>query len=217
MKCVFCQNYSISHLGEGAPVSSADLASAMLQLQRIGCHNINFVTPTHYAPQIVGAVAIAAEQGLQVPLVYNSSGYDAVETLRLLDGIIDIYMPDTKFVDNDTAAAYSQAQAYADAVFPALKEMHRQVGDLRINGRGVAERGLLIRHLVMPGGLAGTDEMMRFIAEELSTDSYVNIMDQYRPAYRAAEFPKLKRRITIDEYYGAVNAAEKAGLHRGFR
>ena len=188
----------------------------MLTLQQLGCHNINFVTPTHYTAHIVSAIAIAAENGLHIPLVYNSSGYDSVETLKLLDGIIDIYMPDAKFADNETARKYTQADNYADAMYAALKEMHQQVGVLQINNQGVAERGVLIRHLVMPNGIVGSERIFKFIAEELSPHSYVNIMAQYYPSHRANEFPELNRRVTHQEMLDAYTAARKYGLHRGF-
>jgi putative pyruvate formate lyase activating enzyme len=216
LKCVFCQNNDISHYGEGKPIEIIDLAKMMLALQQLGCHNINFVTPTHYTAHIVSAIAIAAENGLHIPLVYNSSGYDSVETLKLLDGIIDIYMPDAKFADNETARQYTQADNYADAMYAALKEMHQQVGILQINKQGVAERGVLIRHLVMPNGIVGSERIFKFIAEELSPHSYVNIMAQYYPSHRANEFPELNRRITHQEMLDAYTAARKYGLHRGF-
>ena len=216
LKCVFCQNNDISHYGEGKPIEISDLAKMMLALQQLGCHNINFVTPTHYIPQLVNALIISAENGLYLPLVYNSSGYDSVKTLKLLDGIIDIYMPDAKFADNETAKKYTQAENYADAMYSALKEMHRQVGVLQMNDQGIAERGVLIRHLVMPSGIAGSEKILKFIAEELSKDSYVNIMGQYYPSHRADEFTELRRRITHQEMENAYNSARKFGLHRGF-
>ncbi|KPK90327.1 radical SAM protein [bacterium SM23_31] len=215
-QCVFCQNYTISHLGEGRAIPEAELAEAMLELQNIGCHNINFVTPTHYVPQITRALSIAAERGLCLPLVYNTSGYDSVKTLKILDGIIDIYMPDTKFSENKTGEKYTQAADYPDRMFSALQEMHRQAGDLVINSSGIAERGMLIRHLVMPNNLAGTSAVMEFIAEKLSRDSYVNIMAQYRPCYRAGEFPELMQSITWNDMKAAYSAAKNVGLHRGF-
>jgi len=212
LQCSFCQNSSISHGGDGQPVDTLDLAAEMINLQQFGCHNINFVTPTHYVPQIVSAVAAAAEQGLNLPLVYNSSGYDSVDTLRLLDGIFDIYMPDTKFADNDVGSRYTLAEDYADRMFDALREMYRQVGVLKTGRMGFAERGMIIRHLVMPGNIAGTDKIMRFIADELSTDSYVNVMDQYRPMYRAGDFPEINQRITTEEWRNALGLARDAGL-----
>lgn len=215
-QCVFCQNYTISHLGEGQKVSTAELAESMLKLEYLGCHNINFVTPTHYVTQLIRALSIAAERGLCLPLVYNTSGYDSVETLKILDGIIDIYMPDTKFANNETGDTYTRAADYPERMFSALQEMHRQVGDLHINSSGIAERGMLIRHLVMPNNLAGTSAIVEFIAENLSRDSYVNIMAQYRPCYRAGEYPELLKSITRSDMSAAYSAAKKVGLHRGF-
>jgi len=216
LKCVFCQNNTISHYGSGEPYDVAHLTEALLNLQMLGCHNINFVTPTHYIPHIVSAVAAAAERGLCVPLVYNTSGYDRVDTLKMLDGIFDIYMPDTKFASSETAARYTRAGNYAECLYAALTEMHRQTGDLSINDRGIAERGMIIRHLVMPGGIAGTSEIMRFIAEKLSRNAYVNIMDQYHPSGYAYRYPELNSHITTEEMQRAVAAAREAGLHRGF-
>jgi len=213
-RCVFCQNYEISQLGEGEPVSPEALAEMMLALQRMGCHNINFVTPTHVVPQILEALIIAAEKGLNVPLVYNTGGYDSVETLKLLEGIFDIYMPDMKYSDPEIAEKYSGLKNYPEINKAAVKEMHRQVGDLLLDECGIATRGLLVRHLVLPNGLAGTEEIVRFIAREISPNTYVNIMDQYRPCYRAYEYPELSRRITAQEYLAAVRAAEEAGLRR---
>lgn len=211
--CVFCQNNEISHGREGREVSAAELANTMTGLQRRGCHNINFVSPSHVVPQILAALGRAVEQGLSVPLVYNTGGYDSPKTLRLLDGVIDIYMPDAKYADAEVAKRLSGAADYPRVMRAALTEMHRQVGDLQIDDRGIATRGLLVRHLVMPNGLAGTTEIMRFLAS-LSEDTYVNVMAQYRPCYRAHEYPELSRRITGEEYREAVQAALDAGLHR---
>jgi len=214
LRCVFCQNYDISQLYHGEEVSIEDLSSMMIMLERQGCHNINFVTPTHQIAQIVAALPMAVELGLEVPLVYNCGGYESVETLKLLDGVFDIYMPDIKYSDNRMAEKYSKAPGYFDIVKAAVKEMHRQAGDLAVDREGVAERGLIIRHLVLPGGLAGTKEVVRFIAEEVSKDSYVNIMDQYRPCFKAVEIKGLDRRITTDEFEEAVKMAVNAGLKR---
>jgi putative pyruvate formate lyase activating enzyme len=211
--CVFCQNYEISHGREGREVSAAELANTMMGLQRRGCHNINFVSPSHFVPQILAALGPAVESGLSVPLVYNTGGYDSLATLRLLDGVIDIYMPDAKYADAEVAKRLSGAEDYPRVMRAAIAEMHRQVGDLRTDERGIATRGLLVRHLVMPGGLAGTPEIMRFLAS-LSEDTYVNVMAQYRPCYRADEYPEIARRITRGEYLEAVQAALDAGLHR---
>ena len=212
--CIFCQNYTISHLGEGSEISHARLADIMLSLQNAGCHNINFVTPTHQVPAIVSALKIASDRGLTLPLVYNCGGYESVETLKMLDGIFDIYMPDLKYSDASHAAKYSNAPDYPEKAKLALKEMQRQVGDLIINEYGVAERGLLIRHLVLPENIAGTAEVVRFIAEEISQNAYVNIMDQYYPCYMAHKNPPLNRRITGRECSGAIECAISAGLKR---
>ena len=212
--CLFCQNYEISHLGQGIETDSGQLASMMVSLQRQGCHNINFVTPSHVVPQIVAALPKAVDKGLTIPLVYNSSGYDSPETLKLLEGIIDIYMPDFKFWHQETAKRYAKAPDYPEVARQALLEMHRQVGDLVVGDDGVAVRGLLVRHLVMPGGLDETGEIMRFLAQEISRDTYVNVMDQYRPCGKAYECPPIDRRLTNEEYREALRSAKDAGLHR---
>ena len=212
--CIFCQNYDISHLGEGYPVEDEELAEIMLRLKRMGCHNINFVTPTHVIAQILRALPIAIEKGLDLPLVYNTGGYDLVSTLKLLEGVFDIYMPDFKYSDSEVAKRFSNAPDYPEIVKSALKEMHRQTGVLVTDKRGIAQRGLIIRHLLLPDNLAGTDEVMKFISLNLSKDSYVNLMDQYRPAYRANDFPPLDRRITTEEYTSAIKMAKEYGLWR---
>ena len=214
LRCVFCQNYEISHVGEGVEVTPEQLAAIMMSLQQQGCHNINFVTPTHVVPQIVAALPYAADAGLSVPLVYNTSGYDSVETLQLLDHIIDIYMPDFKFWDSASAKRYAKAEDYPSRAREAIREMHKQVGDLVIGADGVAVRGLLVRHLVMPEGLAETDRILHYLAEEISPATYVNVMDQYRPCGRAHLYPPLDRQLSHDEYQEALNLAEKAGLKR---
>ena len=214
MKCVFCQNYDISHLGEGHEVQIDALGKMMLSLWRQGCHNINFVTPSHQAAQIIAALPYAIAGGLDIPLVYNCGGYEEPATLRLLDGIFDIYMPDFKYGDSQTALRYSGITHYVETAEDALKEMHRQVGDLVVDERGIAARGLIIRHLVLPGGLAGTRRVMGFIAREISPDTYVNIMDQYRPCFKAAGYPPLNRRITIGEFEEAVAIAREEGIRR---
>jgi putative pyruvate formate lyase activating enzyme len=216
LRCVFCQNYDISHLGEGKPITASELAQYMIGLQQRGCHNINFVTPTQYVPQIVAALPEAIELGLTVPLVYNCGGYESLEVIKLLDGIFDIYMPDTKFTQEEYAARYSNAPDYPQVLQEVLREMHRQVGDLVLDEQGVASHGLLIRHLVMPHGVAGTREIMTFIAQHVSSDSYVNIMDQYRPLYRAGEYLEIDRPISSREYREAIGIAKAEGLHRGF-
>ena len=213
--CLFCQNWSISHGGEGSEISVEALADIMMLLQQsYGCHNINFVTPTHQVPMILKSLEIAIEKGLKVPLVYNCGGYESLETLKLLDGVIDIYMPDFKYTDPETARKYSKAEDYPETAKAAIEEMHHQVGDLIINDRGIAMRGLLVRHLVLPEGLAGTEEVVRFLAEEISLNTYTNIMAQYYPCYRASEHPPLDRRITHKEFRKAVRAAREAGLKR---
>lgn len=214
LRCVFCQNYSISQLGEGEKVSKEELAYMMLSLQSNGCHNINLVSPTHVVPQILEALEIAVKSGLRLPLVYNSGGYDSVETLRLLDGIVDIYMPDMKYSDEKTAEKLSGVKNYPAINRAAVKEMHRQVGDLQIDEDGIAQRGLLVRHLVLPHGLAGTKGVVDFLASEVSPDTYVNIMAQYHPCYKAFQFPGLSRRTSAVEFQEAVALAHQAGLNR---
>jgi len=212
--CVFCQNYEISHLGQGIETEAGQLASMMVSLQRQGCHNINFVTPSHVVPQILAALPKAIEKGLSIPLVYNSSGYDSVGTLKLLEGIFDIYMPDFKFWTRESGKRYAKAPDYAEKAKKAILEMHRQVGDLVMDAEGIAVRGLLVRHLVMPGSLDETREILRFLAREVSVDTYVNVMDQYRPCGKASEFPPIDRRLGNDEFQMALNLARSAGLHR---
>ncbi|MDY6853376.1 MAG: radical SAM protein [Thermodesulfobacteriota bacterium] len=217
LRCIFCQNYEISHLGKGEITTTSIMAKQMLRLQNIGCHNINFVTPTQYVPQIVASLPEAIYSGLNIPLVFNCGGYESQEVIRLLDGIIDIYMPDIKFFDGEVAKKYTKAPDYPEVVKDALKQMHIQVGDLSIDKDGIAKTGLLIRHMIMPYELAGTSDIMKFIATEISKDSYVNIMAQYRPMYKSYEFPELSRKITSEEYRKAREIAKNLGLHRGFR
>ena len=212
--CVFCQNYDISHLGQGLEASDGQFASMMVSLQRQGCHNINFVTPSHVVPQILAALPKAIGKGLQVPLVYNSSGYDSVETLKLLDGVFDIYMPDFKFWEGESAKRYARAPDYPEKARAALKEMYRQVGDLQLDDDGIAVKGLLVRHLVMPGARQETREIMGFLANEISKQTYVNVMDQYRPCGRAGDFPPIDRQPTHAEYQDAMAAASEVGLTR---
>ncbi|MDX1775722.1 MAG: radical SAM protein [Desulfobulbales bacterium] len=212
--CAFCQNYEISHLGQGVATDEGQLASMMISLQRQGCHNINFVTPSHVVPQIAAALPKAIEKGLTVPLVYNSSGYDSVETLELLEGIFDIYMPDFKFWTEESGKLYAKAADYAEVARQAILEMHRQVGDLVMDAEGVAVKGLLVRHLVMPEGLAETREIMKFLSREVSPETYVNVMDQYRPCGKAHQYPAIARRLTNEEYTAALKLAEEAGLRR---
>lgn len=214
MRCAFCQNWEISWKGTGEETTAEELAAIMLDLQSAGCHNINLVSPSHVVAQILAALVIAAEKGLRLPLVYNTGGYDSPEALALLDGVIDIYMPDMKYGDPELAKTYSHTPDYVAVNQAAVREMHRQVGDLMPGPDGIARRGLLVRHLVLPGGIAGTPQVMRFLAEQVSPNTYVNIMDQYRPAYRAAEFPELNRPVTAEEYRGALEAATGAGIRR---
>ncbi len=214
LHCVFCQNYTISQLGEGDPVTTEALAGMMLSLQARGCHNINLVSPTHVVPYILEALELAAGQGLHLPLVYNTGGYDAVETLRLLDGVVDIYMPDMKYSDAQTAEQLSGIEEYPRVNRAAVKEMHRQVGDLELDEQGVARRGLLVRHLVLPNRLAGTGEVVRFLAQEVSANTYLNIMAQYHPCHRAFGIPQLARPVNRQEFYEAIELAHQQGLNR---
>lgn len=214
LACRFCQNCDISQYGQGEELNAGELAGAMLEVQEIGCHNVNLVSPSHYVPQILEALVIAVEKRLKIPLVYNTGGYDALDTLALLDGIVDIYMPDIKYGDDEVGAKYSRAPRYFTVAKAAVKEMHRQVGDLQINERGIATRGLLVRHLVMPEKLARTEAIMKFIAEEISPNTFVNIMDQYYPAHEARKYPELSRRVSRAEYRQALEIARAAGLKR---
>jgi putative pyruvate formate lyase activating enzyme len=214
LRCVYCQNWELSQKGMGHEVEPDDIAEMMLALQAQGCHNINFVTPSHVVAQIIAAVHIAAEQGLRLPLVYNTGGYDSPEALALLDGIIDIYMPDMKYGDSKIAHDYSHVRNYVEVNFAAVREMHRQVGDLQLDTNGIAQRGLLVRHLVLPGRLAGTEAVLAFLAKEISTNTYLNLMDQYHPCYRADEHPPLDRPLHTDEYEDALACAERYGLQR---
>jgi len=214
LKCIFCQNYDISHLEGGRKVTIEQFGGMMLMLQERGCHNINIVTPTHVVPQMLAALQIAVEGGLTVPLVYNCGGYESVETLKLLDGVVDIYMPDFKYADAEVGEQLSKAKDYPEVAKAALKEMHRQVGDLAMDERGIAQRGLLVRHLVLPNGLAGTPEAMRFLAEEISPNTYINVMAQYRPCFKAGEYAEINRRPTNKEYQDAVQTTLDAGLKR---
>lgn len=212
LACQFCQNYDLSQLGRGESVSITDLAQIMISLQNSGCHNINFVTPTHFTPQIVDAIIAALDKGLQLPLVYNCGGYESVETLKLLEGIIDIYMPDIKYSKNETAEKYSQIKNYWDVVRRAVKEMYRQVGDLKISKLGIAQRGLLVRHLILPNNISGSKEVIDFIAGEISKETYLNLMDQYYPAFKADNYKELNRRISKEEYYKIIDYAKKFKL-----
>jgi putative pyruvate formate lyase activating enzyme len=214
LRCQYCQNSDISQLGCGQEVEPEEIGTIMLELQARGCHNINFVSPSHVVAPILAAVLHAAGSGLRLPLVYNTGGYDSIAALQLLDGVIDIYMPDIKYADAEPGLLFSQIEDYPSINQRAVKEMHRQVGDLILDEQGIALRGLLVRHLVLPEGLAGTTEIARFLAEEISPDTYINVMNQYRPCHRAHELPPLDRSITAQEYTEAVEAARQAGLHR---
>ena len=214
LRCVFCQNWEISQKGRGYEADPQSLADMMLQLQAQGCHNINLVTPSHVVAQIIAAVQIAAKQGLHLPLVYNTGGYDSPEALSLLDGIIDIYMPDMKYGDSSIARRYSRVRDYVEVNLAAVREMHRQVGDLQLDEKGIAQRGLLVRHLVLPGNRAGSETVIAFLANEISKDTYLNLMDQYRPCYRANENPPLDRPLGENEYRRALDLARLYGLSR---
>ncbi len=214
LRCRFCQNWEISQKGVGRKVEPEEIASMMVELQEQRCHNINLVTPSHVVAQILAGLFIASKEGLRLPLVYNTGGYDSLEALALLDGVIDIYMPDMKYGDSEAARKYSLVRDYTEVNQRAVKEMHRQVSDLQVDRNGLAKRGLLIRHLVLPKDLAGTDRVLNFIAQEISPNTYVNLMDQYRPCYRADEYPPLDRPVRFDEYRPALKLAAKHGLYR---
>ncbi len=212
--CSFCQNYEISHGGEGTAITPGDLAAIMLELQQKGCCNINFVTPTHVIGAILEALPLAVEQGLSVPLVYNCGGYERIPGLKLLSGIVDIYMPDFKFWDPETARDLCDAPDYPERARAGLKEMYRQVGDLVFDRNGVAQKGLLVRHLVMPNGSSGTPEVMEYIGKEISERTYVNVMDQYHPCGGAFANGSINRRISPEEFESALESARRAGLSR---
>lgn len=214
LRCAYCQNWEISWRGAGGTVSARELAAIMLRLQDMGCHNVNWVSPSHVVAQAIEAVWIAAENGLRLPIVYNTGGFDSPEALALLDSIVDIYMPDMKYGDSDLARKYSKIRDYVAVNRAAVKEMHRQVGDLALDESGLAQRGLLVRHLVLPGGAAGSREVLRFLAEEVSRDTYVNVMGQYRPSFQAERHAEIDRPLADVEYRGALAMARQAGLHR---
>jgi putative pyruvate formate lyase activating enzyme len=216
LRCVYCQNYPISQLGNGAERTPDELAGQMIWLQEQGCHNLNLVTPTHFMPQILKAFGIARERGFDLPIVYNTSGYESLEALRLLDGIVAIYLPDMRYADDAAARTYSVAPHYPEINRAAIKEMYRQVGNLVLDEDGIATRGLIIRHLILPGGLSGTEGVMKFLAEEISKDVYISLMSQYFPAFKAHEFRELSRRITADEYEVAYQTMRKCGLKNGW-
>ena len=214
MCCQYCQNHDISQGRDGVPVDANRLAEIMLELQAMGCHNINLVSPSHVVPQILAAVLIAARAGLTLPLVYNTGGYDSLQTLTLLDGVIDIYMPDMKYTNERIARYYSKIPHYPQINQAAVLEMHRQVGDLQIGQDGIAIRGLLVRHLVLPNDLAGTEEVVSFLSSQVSPNTYLNVMSQYRPAFNARRFPKLSRPVKSEEYHAAFRMAQAAGMER---
>ncbi len=214
LRCVNCQNWEISQQGVGREVDRVELAERMLDLQELGCHNVNLVSPSHVVAQVLDALVLAARRGLSIPLVWNSGGYDSQEALALLDGVVDIYMPDMKWGDSAAGRLYSRVRNYASVNRAAVKEMHRQVGDLTLDASGLARRGLLVRHLVLPGGAANTGRVLKFLAQEISKETWVNLMDQYRPAYLAAEHPPLDRSLAAVEYERALKIAGRLGLHR---
>lgn len=216
LKCVYCQNYPISQLGNGNKVSLIELAKIMLALQERKCHNVNLVTPTHFVPQILKSLKLAIKMGLSIPIVYNTSGYESEETLKLLDNIVDIFLPDARYADNQIALKYSSAPGYFEIMKKALKEMVRQVGDLVLDEAGIARSGLIVRHLVLPEGLSGTRKIMHFIAREISPHTYVSLMAQYFPAYHADQFPPLSRKLNRKEYKDALQVFKEEGLENGW-
>lgn len=214
--CQFCQSWEVNHRGEGVTVSPRDVAGMMLDLQSHGCHNINFITPTHYAPQLMAALPLAIAQGFRLPLVYNCGGYESLDVIQLLDGIVDIYLPDIKFLDARASERHLDgAVDYPEVVCSVLREMYRQVGDLVLDEAGIAQRGLIVRHLVMPGMRRDSEAILRFIAAELSPHTYVNLMDQYRPCFQAERSPEIARRTTHEEHRAVVEIARRLGLRRG--
>ncbi len=212
--CIFCQNYTISHLGIGEIISIENLAKVMIYLQKLGCNNINLVTPTHFVPQILASLKIAILEGLNIPLVYNTSCYENVETLKILEGVVDIYMPDIKFFSREVAKKLANAENYPDVAKEALKEMQRQVGDLVVNEDGIAEKGLLVRHLLLPNDISGLNEWLDFLKEEISSNVFLNIMDQYRPLFKAFEYPEISRTINWEEYRKALKLAKDKGFRK---
>jgi putative pyruvate formate lyase activating enzyme len=216
MACVYCQNYEFSQSGQGREVTFEELSKFMLLLQRAGCHNINLVTPNHVMPQILKALKIAIKEGLKIPLVYNTGGYDLPQIIKLLDGIVDIYLPDARYADSDMATKYSSAPDYPEYNRASIKEMHRQVGIAEIDNQGIIKRGVVIRHLVLPNRIAGTEKIMKFIAEEVSGDSYISLMSQYAPYYKAPDIDEISRRLTYEEYEEARRIMERYGLYHGW-
>jgi len=216
MACAYCQNYQFSQLDEGKEVEFEELANYMLQLQEMGCHNINLVTPTHVMPQILKGLQIAISKGLKIPIIYNTGGYELPEIIKLMNGIVDIYLPDMRYADNDMAIKYSAAKDYPEFNRTALKEMHRQAGVAKFDGEGIIKKGVIIRHLILPNNISGTEKIMRFIAKELSTDTYISLMSQYFPCYKTNKISELSRRITYEEYEEAKCIMEKHGLYNGW-
>jgi putative pyruvate formate lyase activating enzyme len=216
MACVYCQNYEFSQSGQGREVEIKQLADFMLQLQGLKCHNINLVTPTHIMPQILKALVIAARCGLNIPLVYNTSGYERPESIKLLAGIVDIYLADIRYADETSAVKYSSSIAYPEFSRSSIKEMQRQVGIVKLDEEGIIKKGLVIRHLVLPQGISGTREVMKFLSEEISPDTYISLMSQYLPYYKAGSFPELARRISLKEYREAQVLMAEYGLHNGW-
>lgn len=217
LRCVFCQNYPISQLGVGNEVTVEELAGMMLKLQKKGCHNINFVTPTHFTPQILHAIELAVRDGLNIPLLWNTNGYESVEMLRLLDGVISIYLPDAKYINPQMAQKYSNAPLdYPEVNLSALKEMWRQTGSLIVDEQGIAQKGMIIRHLVLPEGIAGTKQVLKMLAQEISKNVHISLMSQYFPANKAASYPSINRRITKQEYDDALKWLEQEGLCEGW-
>ncbi len=214
LSCVYCQNYEISQLRIGKEVSFDELAGIMIELQNLKCSNINFVTPTPQIPGILKSIQIAIEKGLKIPLVYNTNAYDSLDVLKILEGIFDIYLPDAKYSNNKISLKYSNVQDYFEIMKNAIKEMHKQVGDLTLNEEGIAIKGLMIRHLILPNNLAGSEKIFEFIAKEISKDTFINIMDQYWPAYKAYQYPEISRKINEDEFKKIINLAKKFGLRR---
>lgn len=214
LHCQYCQNFDISQNDAGEELEPEAIAHIMLALQEAGCHNVNLVSPSHVVPQILAATLVAARAGLRLPLVYNTGGYDSLQALRWLEGVVDIYMPDMKYASAQTGLHYSKIRDYPQVNQEAVREMHRQVGDLKLDADGIAQRGLLVRHLVLPNRLGGTAEVVHFLAEQISTETYLNLMDQYRPTFHASQFPKINRRIYAEEMEEAVLLAHQAGLNR---
>lgn len=216
MACVYCQNYEFSQQGEGREVGIEDLADFMLQLQDMGCHNINLVTPTHVMPQFLKALSVAIPKGLKLPIVYNTGGYELPEMIKLLDGIVDIYLPDMRYADNQMAIKYSAAPDYPGYNQKAALEMHRQVGIAKIDKEGIIKKGVIIRHLVLPNNIAGTDKIMQFISTQLSKDTYISLMSQFFPCYKAGHYKEIERRITFEEYESAKESMRRCGLSNGW-